>query len=67
MPKIRMIRTAEDNYVGFNNYLTLQREYYFTPDGEPLRGDWVLRDEGKFIEANKCIDDLADRFNLILG
>lgn len=49
-----------------NGSLTMQREYGKTPNGNKLRGQWVLRDNGKIIDFDKYRNDIEERHNFEL-
>lgn len=63
----RLNQTSEDNYTGWNNNFTMQREYGFTPNGNPIGGRWVLRNAGEWVDVDQNRHDLANRNGLVLG
>lgn len=59
---MKLHQTSEDNYVQFDGPYTMQREYGFAPDGTPIKGRWVLRKEGEWIDYSTYSNALADRY-----
>ena len=62
-----MIETDENKRWVSEDYWTMTREYGHTPNGNPINGRWVLRDNnGTWIDFDKYSNDLAERNNLKL-
>lgn len=60
------VGTGDDAYAG-EGY-TLLREYGTTPNGNDMRGHWVLRDScGAMLDFDQYRNDLAERFGLKLS
>lgn len=63
----KMRQTAEDNYIADDGH-RMQREYGDTPNGNRLRGRWVLRGpSGEWIDFDQYANDLMDRHNFVRG
>lgn len=46
----------------------MRREYGNTPNGNPVDGRWVLRNErGEWVDFDKYRNDLAERNNIVLA
>lgn len=57
---------GEESYI-FDTGWTMRREYGLTPNGNPMNGRWVLRDDsGKMIDFDKYRNDLAAHYRLNL-
>ena len=63
-----MVEIGCDQYVSkTGNGWTMQREYGMTPNGNPINGQWVLRDgNGEMIAFDKYRNDLAEQHHLKL-
>lgn len=56
-------KLSEDSYSSACG-ITMRREYGVTPNGNPIRGRWVLRKDGKFVDYDQYQTDLVERHNL---
>lgn len=64
--KIAMARTNDDRYEADNGFV-LAREYGKTPNGNPMGGRWVLRDDKRnMVDFDQYSNDIAERHNLRL-
>jgi hypothetical protein len=62
-----MVKMDEDSYRAKDGSFSLKREHGFTPIGNPLNGQWVLRGaNGEFLDFNQYRNDLAERHSLNL-
>ena len=63
----RMIETDEGKRYASKDYWTLEREYGCTPNGNPITGRWVLRDnQGLWIDCDRYRNDVSERNGLVL-
>ena len=61
-----LIKYSHEKYASAD-YWNLRREYGETPNGNPIDGKWVLRnDKGEWIDFGTYRNDIADRNDLIL-
>jgi len=62
----KLIKVADQKYVS-EDFWMMRREWGDTPNGNPLGGRWVLRDEkGNWIDFDQYSNDLAERNDCVL-
>lgn len=60
-----MRRTVGDSFIAESGH-RMQREYGLTPNGNSVRGRWVLRGPGdEWIDVDQYANDLMERHNFV--
>jgi len=65
--KVRRMMQITENHYQADDGVKLKREYGLTPNGNPMDGRWVLRNEkGDMVDFDKYRNDLAEHYMLKL-
>jgi len=59
-------KEGEEWYRSFDHSFRMEREYGQSPDGNPLKGSWVLRSDGTYMDHDQYRYDLAARHDMQL-